>query len=75
MSKPTPEDGTSVSRDVPGLADAMIAAITTAIVEAPIVLDGESPDPDKVAALKRELKCCGQCGVDCRATKAAARKG
>jgi hypothetical protein len=70
MSKPKDKDGASVSRDVLGLADAL-----TAIVETPILLDGESPDPDKVAALKRELKCCGRCGVDCRATKAAARKG
>jgi hypothetical protein len=75
MTKRTSPDGASVTRDVPGLANELTSAVTTAIVEAPILLDGKSPDPDKVAALKRELNCCGQCGVDCRATKAAARKG
>jgi len=74
MTKRTSPDGASVTRDVPGLADELSAVVTAAVAQTPLVIIGESPDPDKVAALKRELNCCGQCGVDCRATKAA-RKG
>jgi hypothetical protein len=63
-----------VFSDVPGLADAVTTAVTGAILEAPILLNGESPDPELVAKLKRELGCCGQCGSQCRASQAA-RKG
>jgi len=63
----TDKDGVTIFDDVSGLAEQLTTTTSTAILEAPVLSNGAGPDPDKVAALKWALKCCGQCGEGCRA--------